>query len=131
MPAGWEWRAGTVPQPTLGTLSAQRPRLGRRAPHSTAPSTLEAPEPRSGAGGWAFVLRTRYTLPSFPPGGILWAVNSSPGNSRPGVLFSFGERSGRGTQNAPPPDRRGLKEVRRAGPARAQVPRPSPTSSLT
>lgn len=80
MPAGWEWRAGTAPHPTLSALSAQRPHLGRRARHRAAASTLEVPEPRSSArAGWALVLRNLCTLPFFPPFGILGAVNSSPG----------------------------------------------------
>lgn len=124
-PAGWEWRAGTVPHPTLGTLRAQRPRPGRLAAHCAVASTFEAPGAELLFGGTS--------APSSPSrgaatSGLLMSLRELPGQE---FCFGSGERSDRGTQKAPSPDRRGLKEVRRAGPAPAQVPRPSQTSSLT
>lgn len=124
-PAGWEWRAGTVPHPTLGTLRAQRPRPGRLAAHCAVASTFEAPGAELLFGGTS--------APSSPSrgaatSGLLMSLRELPGQE---FCFGSGERSDRGTQKAPSPDRRGLKEVRRSGPAPAQVPRPSQTSSLT
>ncbi|VCX42595.1 unnamed protein product, partial [Gulo gulo] len=91
MPAGWEWRAGTVPHATLGTLSAQRPRPERRASHRAVASTLEAPGAELLFGGTS--------APSPPPcgaatSGLLMSLRERPGQE---FCLSFDERSEKGT----------------------------------